>query len=268
MKNILKKNIGLVYYFLGIKNKFSNEIKLSVLKKKKRFTKGLIELSKFKLYYVDSASLTNQYTEIVNNNIYAFSKNTDPKYIIDCGANIGLSTLYFNNNYPNSEIIAFEPSPAVFDILKKNTVGLKNIKCIQSAIWNKEGLIRLNSINSDASSITQNINDSTNVEVKTERLKKYLNKQVDFLKIDIEGAEYEVLIDIKDELKQVKNIFIEYHCSDLTNRKLNHIMEILTESDFKYYIKPESAPTSPFENKNKKKNGSYYYQINIFGFKK
>ena len=99
-----------------------------------------------------------------------------------------------------------------------------------------------------------------------ERLKKYLNKQVDFLKIDIEGAEYEVLIDIKEKLKLVKNIFIEYHSNDLIGIKLNRITQILYEAGFYYYICPESAPKSPFKYKNIKRR-DYYYQLNIFGFK-
>lgn len=268
MKTKLKNIIRFLNYIFGRNNRFSDEIKLSLLKKKKRFIKGSINLSKYQLYYIDSASLYSQYIEIVNNNIYAFSENAEPKYIIDCGANIGLSALYFNNKYPNSEIIAFEPHPDIFEILEKNTQNNKNIKCIQSAIWNKEGIIKFNSINSDASSITQNINNSKSIEVKTEQLKKYLNKSVDFLKIDIEGAEYEVIMDIKDELKQVKNIFIEYHCNDLSNKKLSYIIQILTETNFKYYITPESFPVSPFKNKDKEKNSNYYYQINIFGFKK
>ena len=227
----IKKMVGLLSYLLKINNEFSDEIKLSLLKKQKRFQGGFIKLLEYQLYYVDSASLYSQYIEIVKNDIYAFSKKIKPKYIIDCGANIGLS------------------------------VNFKNIKCIQSALWNKDDFIELNSINSDASSITQEIPNANKIKVRTESLKKYINKTVDFLKIDIEGAEYEVLIDIEERLDQVKNIFIEYHCDDLSNKKFNRIIQILTKAGFKYYILPESVPNSPFKYKNIKKN--YNYHINL-----
>jgi FkbM family methyltransferase len=40
-------------------------------------------------------------------------------YIIDAGANIGLSIIYFKKKYPNSKIVAFEPDKLIFNILKK-----------------------------------------------------------------------------------------------------------------------------------------------------
>ncbi len=259
--------ICIISYLLKIDNRFSDEIKLIRLKNQERFETGSIKLSTYQLDYIDAASLYGQYNEIVKNGIYAFSKKTGPKYIIDCGANIGLSVLDLNKRYPDSEIIAFEPHPTIFRILKKNTREFRNVNCIQSALWNKDGTIQLNSIDSDASSITEDVLGGEKLEVRTESLKKYINKPVDFLKIDIEGAEYEVLIDIKKKLFYVKNIFIEYHCDDLTNKKLGTILQILTDSSFKYYILPEAVPFPPFKHKNIKNNNGYYYQLNIFGFK-
>ena len=73
--------------------------------------------------------------------------------------------------------------------------------------------------------------------VKCVRLKDLLNEEIDFLKIDIEGAEFAVLKDCSDNLKNIKNLFVEYHGKYDEMFKLNEILEILLQNNFKYYIK-------------------------------
>ena len=63
--------------------------------------------------------------------------------------------------------------------------------------------------------------------VRCVRLNDLLNEEIDFLKIDIEGAELPVLKDCSDNLKNVKNLFVEYHGKYDEMFKLNEILEIL-----------------------------------------
>jgi hypothetical protein len=74
----------------------------------------------------------------------------------------------------------------------------------------------------------------TNIEIT--KLSPFLKKHIDFLKIDIEGSEIEVIEECKDYLKNVDNIFIEYHSSMSKPQQLDTILKRLTESGFRYYI--------------------------------
>jgi hypothetical protein len=59
------------------------------------------------------------YQQIFESKDYDFELN-DPKFIIDAGAHIGLSSIFFANKYPSSTIIAIEPEPSNFTMLCKN----------------------------------------------------------------------------------------------------------------------------------------------------
>src|SRR5690348_5460731 len=58
--------------------------------------------------------------EIFVDEVYKCNFNSAEPYIIDCGANIGLSVIYFKQKYPNAKIIAFEPDKFQFDNLLQN----------------------------------------------------------------------------------------------------------------------------------------------------
>lgn len=56
--------------------------------------------------------------------------------IVDCGANIGLSTLWFAERFPNARIIAIEPDADNFSLLERNTDGLPNLIALRGGVWN------------------------------------------------------------------------------------------------------------------------------------
>src|ERR1035437_596152 len=63
------------------------------------------------------------FVEIFVNNQYYFKSDTDEPIIIDCGANIGMATLYFNFIYPKANIFSFEPDPNTYALLEKNVIN-------------------------------------------------------------------------------------------------------------------------------------------------
>ena len=79
-----------------------------------RFQEGKTNLITKEFHFIDSESFINQYLEIFENQCLFFeTKNQKPK-IIDCGANIGISILYYKRLYPEAQIIGFEPDPKFF----------------------------------------------------------------------------------------------------------------------------------------------------------
>jgi len=133
--------------------------------------------------------------------------------IIDAGANIGLSSLYLAQKYPEATIYAIEPDENDFRVLIKNTRRYNNIVPIFGALWNKDCEISLiDGGNGDWSFIT----DPTKkgdipAYTVTSIMKSHNITSIDLFKIDIEGAEIEVFNSSEEWIDKVSNIIVELH---------------------------------------------------------
>lgn len=205
--------------------------------------------------------------EIFVDEIYKQEFHKD-SYIIDCGANIGLSVIYCKEACPGARIVAFEPDDRNFDLLQVNisSFGYSNVLLRKEAVWIENTQLNFTGSGSMSSRIGETQEIDTKI-VKAIRLKDLLVETVDFLKIDIEGAEYTVLKDIQENLTQVKNMFIEYHGSFKQTQELTDMLSWITKKGFSYYIK-EAAPVypTPFLRNNREKY-DYDVQLNIFCFR-
>ena len=208
------------------------------LKKIPRYTAAKTVLLDKNIEIADAPSFFSMYNEIFKKEVYKFKTENKNPYIIDCGANIGLSVIYFKKLYPEAEIIGFEPDKKIFYILKNNIKSfcLNNIQIIQKALWNKEGEMIFSSEGADAGRLADESKTANPKSVITTSLRSYLGRPVDFLKIDIEGAETVVIEDCADLLINVKNLFVEYHSFDGKEQKLDILLSILKKSGFRYYI--------------------------------
>jgi len=74
--------------------------------------------------------------------LQGLGRSLERPLIIDGGANIGASVCWFAINFPNSRVIAFEPDPANFDLLQRNTEGL-DVELHRAALGSREGKVRL-----------------------------------------------------------------------------------------------------------------------------
>lgn len=188
-------------------------------------------------------------------------------YIIDCGAHIGMSVIYLKSICPNARIVCFEPDQKNYELLKKNISShqLKTIDARNEAVWNENTSLDFIQEASMGSKIGSNHTANT-VSVKAIRLKDYLNERIDFLKLDIEGAEYKVLKDIADNLQLVSKLFIEYHGKFSQNNEMLEIFSIIQNAGFQFYIKEAtSVYDQPFLRKTSPVD--YDVQLNIFCFR-
>ena len=193
----------------------------------------------------------------------------DNAFIIDCGANIGMSVIYLKKKFRQAHIIAFEPDEKNFSLLKNNVAafGFTKVDLRMEAVWIENTNLSFASEGSMSSKIDDKNFSST--QVKAIRLKELLNQHVDFLKIDIEGAEYEVLKDIKDQLHFVENIFVEYHGNFDQNNELVELFDIFQKAGFAFYIKEAtSVYDHPFFDAKQGIKKHYDLQLNIFCFRK
>ena len=164
---------------------------------------------------------TDQYTFLKIFLLREYNVHLDfkPEFIIDAGANVGYSSIFFNMIYPKASIVAIEPEESNYNILKKNTNHIKNIHAIKAGLWSKRGY--LNIIGEDLpekkdSFITilakKGIKSGVPATTIKEILKKYNKNSIDILKMDIEGAEKEVFSrNYLSWIDKVKVIMIELH---------------------------------------------------------
>jgi hypothetical protein len=76
------------------------------------------------------------------------------------------------------------------------------------------------------------------------RLSSYLDEPVDFLKINIEGAEWEALADSGDRLQLVNEMVIEYHHLPGLPRTLHDILSLLHRQGFEYLVNDFDSETN------------------------
>ncbi len=225
----------------------------SGIRKMPRYSPGEVKVKGRTFYFPDAASFMAIYDEIFDKHVYRFEASTTKPYIIDCGANIGISAIYFKINYPDSDLVAFEPDPKVFSYLQKNTADWKDrgTTLVNKGVWKEEGELTFQSEGADSGKVVSEGQASENItRIVVDRLSKYLDRPVDFLKIDIEGAELEVMKEIESKLPMVKNIFIEYHSFTGQEQKLDQILQILSRQGLRYYIySPTMLRHIPFVDK-------------------
>ena len=245
-------------------------VKAKILKHKSDIKiKYVFYKEKYKVAFRNAPVLLFSIDELFVREFYKFKTERRNPRILDCGSYIGTSILYFKDNYPGAHITGFEPDEGNYQILKMNVENWKFSDVIvnRAAIWTKTGNISFNALGSMSSRIDNGESGSSNIgAVPCFRLKELLNEDIDFLKIDIEGAEYEVLKDCSQSLDLVRNLFVEYHGNYDEMYKLNEILDILLKNNFKYYIKEADViHERPFWDRIKKHD--YDVILNIFAFK-
>ncbi len=215
-----------------------------------RYTPLSSDLLGSRFEMADGASFCACYEEIFGHGIYAFEPETATPRIIDGGANIGVSVAYFKKMYPGSRIIAFEPDPHIFRILQTNvrTAGYEDVQLINKALWNSDTDIEFWNEGADAGRISRTHDDTQprKSSVPAVRLRPYLTERVDFLKLDIEGAEIEVLLDCADLLPNVRHLFVEYHSFAGEEQRLDVMLGLLKTSGFRVYVQTAICPPQPF----------------------
>jgi FkbM family methyltransferase len=145
----------------------------------------------------------------------------DPRVILDLGANIGVAAVYYANLFPRAVVHSFEPVPANYELLVKNTKSYDNIRCYNAAVGRSDGRLEIqssaNTANYGGASLYGVESDPANkvaVEVwsSATMLERAGIDHADLIKIDTEGAEYDILTSLDREvLFRAKWIIGELH---------------------------------------------------------
>lgn len=206
-----------------------------------------LKLGKYTIYYRNLSEMFLLYLHIFILRNYSISFKTRTPYIIDCGAHIGLATLFFKKQYPQSEIVAIEANPLNFSALHENISHntLTQIHPVQGALTKSTQPSVPFYIAADphawswGDSLDKDVTRRSSrggikqVLVPSIQLSTFLTKQVDLLKLDIESAETEVIYSIKDQLHFIQNIIFEFHITPKnTENDLKNLISMLEQQNF------------------------------------
>lgn len=154
---------------------------------------------------------------------YGWDLERQPRTVVDGGAYIGLSAIYFTMRYPGVRVIAVEASESNYNLLVRNTSAFPNIEPVHAALWPQPGSLVLTDPGTglwglqvrDASAAEETQMDKSYDSVRAITIPDIVRDckldKIDLLKIDIEGAEKELFGAPAPWLDQVDAICIELH---------------------------------------------------------
>lgn len=154
--------------------------------------------------------------------------------ILDLGANIGLTIRHFKHLYPQSKIFGFEMDSQNFEVCKKNCENLSDVSITNKAVWTETGTIQYaDNVDTDAYAITENAQTATK-EMPSINLNDILTthslEKVDYMKMDIEGAEKNILeSDDLSWMQKVQAMNIELHEDEFVQKAI----DIVSQQGFK-----------------------------------
>jgi len=137
---------------------------------------------------------------------YDVATEQDPRSILDLGAHIGVSALFFRRRFPSARIVAIEASPSLIPILKRNTREL-NVEVHHLAVAASEGTVYFQESTESwaGRAVTQRPSAAA---VPAVTLDSLLLDSVDLVKISIEGVEFDILPTC-ERLDQVSHVVVE-----------------------------------------------------------
>lgn len=179
------------------------------------------------LLYKDKLEFEAVYKEIFEDQAYEVQVDNPKPLIVDAGAHIGLATIYFHLQYPQARFICVEPDPENVVLLKKNLEAnhVAQAEIIEAALAAARGEAEFwkDETWSVFSSVKQGgwlgERKGKSMKVKAIELKDVVRGKTDVLKMDIEGAETEVLEKGEQLLPLIDKILLEYHHHNETERE-------------------------------------------------
>jgi FkbM family methyltransferase len=201
------------------------------------------------------------------------------KLLIDIGAHKGESIELFSKNFIIKKIISFEASPINFEYLKKkiekNKEGYNNTEIVLEniALGAEDKIIEFNQFNESSSSTIKEVDEESKyykrkfrlinflnnketyqkLKIKISKLKNYIKKysikKIDFMKIDTEGYEFEILLGLEDEIKLVDIIMFEHHYDNMIKKgyTFEDVNKLLVKNNFNKIYKSRMPFRKTFE---------------------
>lgn len=225
----------------------------------------------YNVCFTSLQNLKQFFYEIFVETQYYFHTEKEKPLIIDGGSNFGLSIFFFKYVYPNCKIIAFEPEEKAYEILKRNieTNRLKDVKLENFAVGKESEEAEFYSDPDNPGSPIASLNNERmskkTTTINQKRLSNYIDRGIDFLKLDVEGAETDILSELVSASKMpwFEQGIIEYHHHITPSEdKFSEILKLLENENFGYQITSFAHP------KKRKQNKDAFQDILLFIYNK
>jgi FkbM family methyltransferase len=233
-----------------------------------RYQPGHARARGMELAFPDAASFLSSYHEIFVAGHYAFLWPDRPLRLLDLGANIGLSVLFFKRAHPQAEILALEADPGIFAYLERNVRGngLGDVELLQRAAWDRDTRISFRSDGADGGRAVATGGGQGSAEVGAIDIAAFVARRpFDVIKMDIEGAEAVVLPACRAGLARARFVAVEYHSSVGEPQSLAEILAVLKGCGFRVHVR--EAITSPAPFVSVRAHAGFDLQLNLFAWK-
>ena len=199
--------------------------------------------------YLQDTEFHDLKREVLDGQIYWFETEKDDPIILDVGAHIGLATIYFKWLYPGARVWAFEPNPELFALLERNVRqnDLSGVELINAAVGRERGEVKfyvdatpwqwwsVGSLRPGAWNGQQK--DQKEIIVKSVKLIDFVQNlsRVDLLKLDVEGAETQIIMSLGTQLAKVQHLIFEFHPTK--DQNLTQLQAFLVKRGFEVSLK-------------------------------
>ncbi len=207
---------------------------------------SVVRVGGLRLRITDGANAYMQYKDEFVRRNYSFASEAREPLVIDGGANIGMFSLATLRDHPGARITAFEPDPAVFAILRENLErnGARGVTLVNAALGGEDGEMGFAPDGRAGGMLSAG---GAGMRVRVERLSRHLDGEVDFLKLNIEGAELDVLRELRDgkRLDRVHAMVIEYHGWPDGEQRLGPLLSLLDAGGFRFLVHDQDEQSNP-----------------------
>ena len=205
----------------------------------------LITIDGLRLRITDGPNAYMQYKDEFVQGIYRFTTTNPSPLVIDGGANMGMFSIVTKRDHPGARIIAFEPDPAVCEILKENlhANGVHDVTLVNAGLAGVAGTATF----APDGEAGGKLSDAGPVTVNVVTLSAYLTEPVEFMKLNIEGVELDVLREAaaSGRLKLVRAMTVEYHGWSGGEQRLGPLLTLLDEQGFRYLLHDFDEQSNP-----------------------
>jgi FkbM family methyltransferase len=214
-----------------------------------------IRLGEYVFYFSSTHLFIGLFKEIFFNESYYLEPTDAPIRVIDAGANIGVALLYVKCRAPKAYVICFEPNPAARAVLEKNIEANrweKDVRVYPYALGKAQGTVDFfveeDMPTSGGGSLTTYLSTKqrslVSYKVEVRRLSDFIEEGIDLLKIDTEGAEFDILDEIvaSQKINLIANVQLEYHYNpEYFKRPLSALLTLLEKAGFKTFVVPTTT---------------------------
>ena len=207
---------------------------------------GRLTVGGLSLRVTDGLNAYMQYKDELVRRCYAFETSRPDPVVIDGGANIGMFSLATLRDHPDARITAFEPDPRIAAMLKENLANnnAAQVAIVIAALGPADGEMSFAPDGQAGGALVAGV---APMRVRAVTLSQYLTDEVDFLKLNIEGAELDVLREAAASncLRRVRAMVIEYHGWPGGEQRLGPLLDLLNGQQFRYLVHDLDAQTNP-----------------------